>query len=1241
LAVTVGSSTGTPTLAINAIDGNDVLNASEAQQPLLISGTSSGVVGQTVTVALNGGHYTGKVADDGTWSVTVPQAALVPGALPDGSYNVTADVIGTAAPEASRTLTVHETAPAAPVFDLSKTDQVGTAGSHQTQSQTVTLVGQTDPGDTITLESTGQKTIANTAGTFQFTNVSLTSGNNPFTVQATDFAGNTSTYSVTIQLQAATSTTNPVLQWNQTTLQAIATDADAPTVASRALAMESLAVYDVISAINGTPGYLVNVTAPSDASANAAVAEAADTILDYLYPAQAATFDAQLAAALAGIPDGQGKTDGTALGKQVAQDIIALRANDGSSDTVIDNGSTAVGQWQPTPPGYATAVTPQWANVTPFALQSSDQFLPPPPPALDSADYAASVNETESLGAGNSTTRTADETQIAKYWNDQGGTYTPPGQWNSIADQIAQTQGDSMAADAQLLAELNVAEADSGIAAWSTKYTYDAWRPITAIENANEIGNSGITQDSTWTPLITTPAFPEYVAGHAVFSQAAAEVLNSFFGSNYAFSYTDPSLGSTPGVTRSFTSFDEAAQEAGMSRIYGGIHFSFSVDAGWTVGQEVGDWTLAAFNLSADTTPPKIVLNQSSGLVTNTDPTVTGEVTTNFGVTSFTVQLDSATPTNVTLNSDGSFSVPVTLPLDGSADGQHTLTFVATDPAGNVSAPTTFTFTLDTKAPQLALASTSVQDGGTLAQGAQLAGTVTTETGVALTALAYTFDGSTAMPVPFDPISGAFDATLDLSKLAAGNHTLVLTATDAAGNTATDTLSLSLPSLPPLTIASLAPMMDASDVGVTYRPKVMFSRAVNAATLTSSSFYATDSTGAVVPGTVTPITDGDRNIDGAWLLFTNQLPGASTITLHVQGDTIKGTDGSLLDAAGSGTPGSDLTETFTTVSTTPVPSTTISGIVVDPGPDDTPMTPDDFKAAADGSLDFANDTWKLPIAGVKVYVLGDEQDAVYTDATGHFTLTNVPTGDVKVEFDGTTATNDPSGFYFPVMVMDLTNVRPGIANTVMGSMGTLAQQQADAANPAVYLPRVASNILTSISATQPTTITAPSNTDFGSGQTALTAQQLSDLTLTVQPGSIVDANGNPVQNPQVGISPVPPSIVQDMLPPGLMQHSFDITIQAPGGSVFTQPATLTMPNVFGAAPGTTLDILSFDHTTRSQGRGARVPMQWFDAAPLRATSRASSPEARARAGCPTKAASPRSRGAARASPRARSEWPDQ
>ena len=157
------------------------------------------------------------------------------------------------------------------------------------------------------------------------------------------------------------------------------------------------------------------------------------------------------------------------------------------------------------------------------------------------------------------------------------------------------------------------------------------------------------------------------------------------------------------------------------------------------------------------------------------------------------------------------------------------------------------------------------------------------------------------------------------------------------------------------------------------------------------------------------------------------------------------------------------------MSTTSVPGTTISGIVVDPGPDSTPMTPDDVKAAPDGLGGFANDTWKLPIAGVKVFILGHEDEAVYTDAQGRFTLTHVPTGDVKVEFDGTTATNAPGGFYFPVMVMD-TDHPARDRNTLMGSMGALDDPAANTTNPARLPAAPLSLDPHPVSDTQPTSV---------------------------------------------------------------------------------------------------------------------------------------------------------------------------
>ncbi len=498
-----------PTLVINQIAGDDVVNAAEAQQSLSIGGTARGLSGQTVTVTFNGNQYAAQIAGDNTWSVALPSGALTTETLPDGSYQVAAQVnrVGGAI-QATRALVIHETPPPTPVFDLSKSDQTGSPETHETQSSRVSLVGQTGAGDAVSLLSTGQTTIAGTTGAFQFAAVDLVLGANSLAVQSTDFAGNTNTFSLTVDRQEATGSADLAVQWNQIALNTIQTDASTPIFASRALAIESLAVFDAVSAINGTPGYLLNLSAPADADVRAAVARAAHDALVYLYPAQQATLDASLTAQLTGILDGQSKTDGIAFGATVAAKIIALRANDGWNATVFDEGSTTVGQWRPTGPSFMPALAPQWGVVTPFAMTTSNQFDPAGPPALSSQAYADAVNQTESLGAADSTTRTADQTQIANFWKDGAGTFTPPGHWNNIADQVAQQQGDSLAQNARLLAELNVAEADAGIAAWNTKYSLNTWRPITVIQNADSFGNAGIIQDPTWQPLIVTPNFP-------------------------------------------------------------------------------------------------------------------------------------------------------------------------------------------------------------------------------------------------------------------------------------------------------------------------------------------------------------------------------------------------------------------------------------------------------------------------------------------------------------------------------------------------------------------------------------------------------------------------------------------------------------------------------------------------------------------------------------------------------------
>ncbi|WP_291862968.1 Ig-like domain-containing protein, partial [Accumulibacter sp.] len=887
-------------------------------------------------------------------------------------------------------------------------------------------------------------------------------------------------------------------------------------------------------------------------------------MLAYLYPGQMASFAAALASALAGIADGAAKGDAIALGRAIADDIIALRKGDGFDDFVDFTGSTAPGQWQASAPIYAVALLPQWADLQPFAMSSPSEFRPPAPPALDSATYTADFAEVKTLGSATGSTRSAEQTEIARFWADGAGTDTPPGHWNRIAATLATAQGNSLAANARLFAQLNVALADASIAAWDAKYHYTAWRPITAIRAADTDGNDATAADAAWTSLLITPPFPEYVSGHSTYSGAAEAVLASAFGTSTAFTIDSEGL---PGIERSFANVHAAAEEAGRSRIYGGIHFEFANQAGLVAGRALGQKVLDTFASHTDTQAPRLLLEQADGLVSGSNVTLSGRVLDALsGVAVLQGAFDDAAPGAIAFDADGRFSMTSALALDGSADGVHTLTLSAVDARGNVSAPLSLRFTLDTRAPEMVLS--SLAEGDALSTASRLAGTAD-PTGSTLVSLTYAFDGGRAIPVAFDPASGDFDSALDLSALAVGAHTLTLTALDAAGHTAVSTLALTLPELIPLTITRTTPSNGADDVGATFKPQVVFSRSVDVTTLTSSTFYATDTTGAKLAATIVPAADGSF----AWLFLTNPLPGASTITLHVVGDGILAGDGQALDADGDGTPGGTFTSRFTTVSVTPIAGTTISGRLLDPGDDLKPMTFDDIRAGADGALHTADDVFLHPIAGAKVFILGLEGNVVYTDANGYFHLDQVPAGDVKLAIDGRTASNAPAGSFYPEMVMDLT-VEVGYDNTVMGSMGTREAMAANEERQEVYLPRLQTAILQSVSGTEATevgvdAVSAPNLTD----------EQRAHLKLEVQPGMLIGADGKVMSGGQVGISTVPPELVRDMLPPGVLQHTFDITIQAPGVAAFATPLEITFPNVFEAAPGTKLNFLSFDHTT--------------------------------------------------------------
>jgi hypothetical protein len=320
----------------------------------------------------------------------------------------------------------------------------------------------------------------------------------------------------------------------------------------------------------------------------------------YSAPDELSVWNATLAESLASIPDDAARTKGIQLGESIAQSILQLRANDGSTAPGAYVVGSGPGAWQRTYPDYLPPLLPQWPEVAPFVIADPVDFRVEAPPELSSEAYAVAVDEVMRLGAVNSLERTADQTEIAIFWADGGGTATPPGHWSRIATDVINGESLTLLESARTLALLNLALADAGIVSWDSKYAYDLWRPIDAIRLADTDGNSNTASDSSWLPLLRTPPFPTYTSGRSTFSGAAAAVLTQLFGDSFAFASTTDSH-SAPGqrpldesliVTRSFSSFDHAAQEAGLSRIYGGIHFSFDDTAGLAAGANVGSFVV-------------------------------------------------------------------------------------------------------------------------------------------------------------------------------------------------------------------------------------------------------------------------------------------------------------------------------------------------------------------------------------------------------------------------------------------------------------------------------------------------------------------------------------------------------------------------------------------------------------------------------------------------------------------------
>jgi hypothetical protein len=379
-----------------------------------------------------------------------------------------------------------------------------------------------------------------------------------------------------------------VIAWNQELLKIVQTPGAQPATVhqTRSYAMLHAAIDDaIVSITRDASPLLVSVKAPRGARPDAAAIEAGRATLAALYPGFKGEL-AQLAdGQLATIPSGADKQHGIQVGDAVAAKILQLRANDGSA--VVPPAftpGTQPGNYRSTPPNFPTPVFTIWGQVTPFVLKSGAQFRPEPPPALTSAAYAQALNEVKSLGQNTSTTRTADQTVIGKFW-------APPiwNTWNVIAENAAIAHHSNLQRTARLFAVLNLSFADSAIAMYDAKYHYQLWRPVTAIRLADTDGNPATIADPNWSPLAVTAADPSYPGAHSTISAAGATVLADVFGNHDSIQVTSSAL---PGTVRTFNSYSDVASEAGLSRIFAGQHFRFDHVDGLELGHDVAQFVI-------------------------------------------------------------------------------------------------------------------------------------------------------------------------------------------------------------------------------------------------------------------------------------------------------------------------------------------------------------------------------------------------------------------------------------------------------------------------------------------------------------------------------------------------------------------------------------------------------------------------------------------------------------------------
>jgi hypothetical protein len=398
---------------------------------------------------------------------------------------------------------------------------------------------------------------------------------------------------LTTTIASAAAKNDEVLTWNGVALRAIRTAAVPGALQPRLQAIVQVAMFDAVNGIERRYSPIhVEPNAERGASVRAAAVYAAYTALVGLFPLQTEALDQDLQASLDEISGGPSQENsasferGRAWGEHVGLEVLAWRAADGLAPPAADyHGSNVVGKWRPTLPLFALGFAPTLATTLPFIIELPSSFRSlDGPPALTSEAYADSVNEVQSVGAAASVTRTADQTEAARFWGGTASSF-----WNRAAVTASRARHLTLSQNARLFAVLNIAQADAIISCWDAKYWFELWRPITAIREADSDGNPDTVQDPAWMPLLPTPPYADYDSGHQSISRSSATVLIAYFGdSTPVEGFSEAPLT----TTRGWASFTAAADEAFMARIWAGLHFRFAMEDTRTRATHIAQYAL-------------------------------------------------------------------------------------------------------------------------------------------------------------------------------------------------------------------------------------------------------------------------------------------------------------------------------------------------------------------------------------------------------------------------------------------------------------------------------------------------------------------------------------------------------------------------------------------------------------------------------------------------------------------------